>query len=131
MFQTSSVRQRRVLLFCIALVLPTAFAATSAGAPLPKITYATSAEMLAMFPKKYAPTYPYEARRAGLQGTGVFRMYIDQNGVVTRIGVMKSTGHEVLDLAASAGLVRWRAKPGRRRELDMPVTFTLSRHWGW
>jgi TonB family protein len=128
MFQTSSVRQRRVLLFCIALVLPAVFAATSVGARVPEITYATSAEMLAMFPKKCPPKYPYEARRAGLQGAGVFRMYIDQSGVVTRIGVMKSTGHEMLDLAASAGLACWRAKPGRRRELDMPVKFTLSSH---
>ncbi len=91
-----------------------------------RVTYATSAEVLAMFPKKYTPSYPYEARRARLQGSGVFRMYIDENGVVTQIGVLKSTGHKLLDVNASYGLIHWRAKPGRRREVDMPVTFTME-----
>jgi TonB family protein len=80
-----------------------------------------------MFPKKYTPAYPYEARRAHMEGYGVFRMYIDENGIVTRIGVMKSTGYKLLDVNASYGLMYWKAKPGHRREVDMPVTFTL--HW--
>jgi outer membrane biosynthesis protein TonB len=39
-----------------------------------------------MFWKKYLPAYPDQARRARMQGSGVFRMYIDENGVVTKIG---------------------------------------------
>jgi outer membrane biosynthesis protein TonB len=40
--------------------------------------------------------------------------------------LMKSTGSPILDLAAAGGLYRWHAKPGRRREVDMPVTFTMT-----
>jgi len=43
------------------------------------------------------------------------------------VGVMKSTGNKDLDLAAAGGLYRWKALPGKRREVDMPVTFSMSR----
>jgi TonB family protein len=50
---------------------------------------------------------------------------VNENGTVTSVGVMKSTGSQILDLAAAGGLYQWRAKPGRRREIDMPMTFRL------
>ena len=56
---------------------------------------------------------------------GMTRLF-DENGVVTKVGVMKSTGHKILDVSAAAGLSRWGAKPGRRREVDMPVQFVLG-----
>jgi TonB family protein len=92
-----------------------------------KIIYATSADVLAMFTKRTAPIYPYSARRMGRTGSGIFRMYVNEQGIATKIGVMKSTGHTELDIAAAAGLIQWRAKLGRRREVDMPVTFTMRR----
>ena len=110
-----------VFLLCNVIATPPSFAAG------PKIIYASAPAVLAMFPKKYTPAYPYEARRAHMEGSGVFRMYINENGIVTRIGVMKSTGYKLLDVNASYGLMYWKAKPGHRREVDMPVTFTL--HW--
>lgn len=126
MAQLSALRRYSVVSHCAALFLWAA-ATTSLSAPGPKITYAAGDAVLAMFPKKYTPAYPYEARRARMQGRGVFRMYIDENGVVTRIGVMKSTGYKILDINAAYGLMHWKAKPGHRREVDMPVTFIV--HW--
>jgi len=118
--------QRRSLVPpCLALIISTSFVTTSLVATTPKITYAAYPQVLTMFWKKYLPAYPAAARRARMQGSGVFRMYIDENGIVTKIGVIKCTGHKLLDVSASAGLSRWGAKPGRRREVDMPVTFVL------
>jgi TonB family protein len=85
----------------------------------------TPAEFLALFVKKGIPQYPFEARRARTEGTGLFRMYVEPNGAVTSVGVMKSTGSKILDLAAAGGLYQWRAKPGRRRQIDIPMTFRL------
>lgn len=87
----------------------------------------TPKELWALFPTKALPLYPYEARRARATGSGVFRMYIEPDGRVRAVGLMKSTGNKDLDLAAAGGLYRWRAFPGKRREVDMPVTFSMSR----
>lgn len=87
----------------------------------------TPTELWALFPTKAVPIYPYDARRARATGSGIFRMYIEPDGRVRAVGVMKSTGNKDLDLAAAGGLYRWRALPGNRREVDMPVTFSMTR----
>lgn len=88
----------------------------------------TAEELWTLFDRKASPLYPYEARRGRVEGSGIFRMYINPDGSVRSVAVMKSTGSPVLDLAAAGGLYRWHAKSGRRREVDMPVTFTMSGH---
>ena len=92
----------------------------------PHVSYGTLPEVLTMFTKVYRPLYSYEELSRRMHGTGIFRMYINEDGVVTKIGVMKSTGHFMLDRDASNALIHWKAKPGRRREVDMPVTFSLN-----
>ncbi len=92
-----------------------------------KITYASGSEVAAMFIKFGRPNYPYEARRARRTGSGIFRVYVNPDGTVKTVGVVKSTGHPDLDLAAAAGLYHCLAKPGGRREVDLPVTFTMTR----
>jgi TonB family protein len=126
MGETNMSQRRSLVSPCLALIISTSFVTTSLVATTPKVTYAGYEKVLAMFWKKYLPVYPVEAIRKRIQGGGVFRMYIDENGVVTKVGVMKSTGHEILDVRAAAGLSRWGAKPGRRREVDVPVQFAAS-----
>ncbi len=92
-----------------------------------EIKVVTPPELWALFDRKAWPIYPYEARRARSTGSGIFRMYIEPDGHVRAVGVMKSTGSKFLDLAAAGGLYRWHAIPGKRREVDMPVTFTMTR----
>ncbi len=87
----------------------------------------TSDELWKLFDKRMVPLYPYEARRAHAQGTGLYRMYINPDGSVRAVGVMKSAGNKSLDLAAAGGLGHCHAKPrGHPLEIDMPVTFTLA-----
>jgi TonB family protein len=85
----------------------------------------TPPQLMAMFVKKGVPQYPYQARRSRIQGDGLFRLYVNENGTVTSVGVMKSTGSPILDLAAAGSFYQWQAKPGRRREIDIPMSFRL------
>ncbi len=80
--------------------------------------------IITMEPK---PDYPIQARRSKLQGSGQFRVYFGRDGRVTGIKVLKSTGQQVLDDAAMSAFRRWHAKPGPRRELDLPISYILSR----
>lgn len=113
----------RKLLSVIAAVLIPAFCNTARGV---EIKVVTPKELWDLFDKKGIPQYPYEPRRGHITGSGIFRMYIEPDGRVRTVGVMKSTGNRILDLAAAGGLYQWHAKPtGKRREIDMPVTFRM------
>ncbi len=93
-------------------------------------TYAkryTDAELETMFVSREVPYYPVALRQRAITGSGVFRLYLDEQGKVTKIGVMESTGSKELDASALKALVRWRARPGAKREVDQPVTFTKTR----
>ena len=71
--------------------------------------------------------YPYEARTRHIQGSGLFKISIDlKTGAVSNVTVVQSTKSPMLDNYASDTLHRWRWKPGRWLEVDMPVTFTMS-----
>ncbi len=69
------------------------------------------------------PTYPYEARRRGWSGRGTFRAYAESNGKVSRVEVIRSTGHKALDDAVVTAARRWRAREARKLEIDFPIAF--------
>src|SRR6266404_2501707 len=77
--------------------------------------------------KTARPDYSYADRSQHHTGVGWFAIYLDlKTGVPTRIGVLKSTGFASLDNCAIASFRRWRWKPAKWKEIDMPVTFTLA-----
>jgi TonB family protein len=70
------------------------------------------------------PRYPSKYQRARIGGTGRFRMNIDFNtGKVKSVTVVKSTGSDGLDREAIFALRQWRFKPGKARQVEMPITF--------
>ena len=69
-------------------------------------------ETLAKIPVHPLPTYPFEARRQGWIGTGLFVDRFRQDGSVEKVVALKSTGHSVLDEEAIRTLQRWRCIPG-------------------
>ena len=83
-------------------------------------------EIRARFIESPKPEYPEIARRLHHSGTGVYQLYFDVRGEVSGIRIFKSTGHVELDIAALKGLVRWRAKPGPKWRVKLPVTFILD-----
>lgn len=77
----------------------------------------------------FAPDYPYADIRQHREGVGLFRLTLDlKTGVVTRVVTLKSTGFSTLDGCAITSLRRGRWKPGKWKEMDIPVGFQLS--WG-
>ncbi len=63
------------------------------------------------------------------EGCGVFRLMLDlKTGLVTKVVTLTSTGFVTLDRCAIASLRQWRFKPGKWKEIDMPVRFTLQFH---
>jgi TonB family protein len=86
-----------------------------------------SAKWRAVFVVTPRPDYPYEARRNNIGGKGLLRIYVDETGKVTDVKVLQSTGNRQLDTAGLIAFRHWRAKPGTRREVDMPLTFVAGR----
>jgi TonB family protein len=71
--------------------------------------------------------YSNEDRFRHRQGRGLFRLTLDlKTGVVTQVAVQESTGFPSLDRSAINSLKRWRWKPGKWREIVMPVTYVLT-----
>jgi TonB family protein len=77
--------------------------------------------------KAVQPGYPVEARARHNQGTGVFRITLDVNtGSVTSVVVVRSTGFSILDDSAITAIRLWRWRPGKWKEVEIPVAFTLG-----
>jgi TonB family protein len=77
--------------------------------------------------KKVTPEYPYTERALRHTGSGLIRVTLDlTTGSVLRATVIKSTGFAALDSSAADAFRRWRWKPGKWKEIDIPVTFTFS-----
>src|SRR5439155_8914468 len=82
------------------------------------LTPADSARLSAYTPK---PEYPLAARQRHLIGVGIFRLHFQfDTGRVIAVQVERSTGHAVLDSAATDTLRRWRFKPDAMRAYRDP-----------
>jgi TonB family protein len=95
------------------------------GLPVQAAQY-PEAEWKARFSHRPFPDYPTAYRMRHFTGNGVFRMHVDEQGRVTAITILKSTGHKELDILAMKALAEWRGKPGPKWELDMPITFSMD-----
>jgi TonB family protein len=83
--------------------------------------------------KKIEPEYTAEAKAAGLQGTAVVTLTVDENGLprdVKFVGFRRRTDHIAnplgLDEAAIAATEKWRFKPSTRDGVPTPATVTIE-----
>jgi protein TonB len=78
------------------------------------------------------PAYPSTARRLGLEGTSMLRVFVAADGRVTEVQVDQTAGHPDLDRAAVDAVRRWKFEPGRRGSepvgmwVRLPVQFVLK-----
>jgi TonB family protein len=73
------------------------------------------------------PNYPELDRAVRHHGTGMFRLILDlKTGAVTKVTIIRTTGYGRLDDCAITALRQWRWKPGRWKEIGLPVTFNLT-----
>jgi TonB family protein len=75
---------------------------------------------------KPTPDYPIDARRNRLEGTGLFKLFINEKtGTVSSVRILKSTGYKILDEAAIRGLKNWRFRPETVYRIVVPIRFQL------
>jgi TonB family protein len=79
--------------------------------PKPRLVYAP------------APSFPPGMSRAGISGTGRFRLTFDAKGNVTNVQVAQSTGNPYFDSAAIQTLRQWKSSPSQGWSATVPVTF--------
>ena len=72
----------------------------------------TDAELREMFVKRVQPEYPYSARALRHVGHGTFRLAVNEQGRVSSVKTVKSTGYTELDRSCLVALGQWQAKPG-------------------
>ena len=88
-------------------------------------------EAIPLYKKNPHPEYPKMARRRGYQGTVVIEVLVNQEGRVGDLRLFQSSGHTVLDRAATGSVKNWLFEPGRRgdKKVDMwvkvPIRFKL------
>jgi TonB family protein len=64
------------------------------------------------------PVYPESARHRGIEGTGVFKLYVHaKTGRLRSVKILRSTGDRALDAAAIWTLLQWRFKSGALRTM--------------
>jgi TonB family protein len=106
---------------CLGLILigsAVAFAERLQPAPSPHHHTFTPAE--AARAAAYTPRiqYPLAALARGIHGTGMFGLHVSlQTGRVKSLEIVHSTGHAILDTAATSTLGRWLFKPERLQAL--------------
>ena len=77
------------------------------------------------------PSYPFIAKRRGLEGVVVLRVALNANGVPQQVTIERGSGHGVLDEAALESVRGWRFAPAQRggravaAVVDVPVRFSL------
>ena len=73
------------------------------------------------------PNYPLSERALHHTGSVLLQLNLDlRTGRVTKVIVLKSTGFSKLDQSIVDTFRQWRWKPGKWREIEVPVTFTLT-----
>ena len=72
-----------------------------------------------------------QMKRGGIEhpGRGIIRLTVDlKTGVATKATVIKSTGFRTLDSCAVASVQRWTWKPGKWKEIDLPIIFHIGKN---
>ena len=77
------------------------------------------------------PQYPFEMRRAGINGEVVVDFIVDTNGVVQNAYAIRSSQRE-FEAAAVQAVSKWKFKPGRKggravnTHMQVPIVFSLN-----
>jgi TonB family protein len=79
--------------------------------PKPRLVYAP------------APSFPPDASRPGVSGSGRFRLTFDARGNVRNVEIVQSTGNALFDQAATKTLRQWKCTPGQEWVATVPITF--------
>src|SRR5215470_8153216 len=74
--------------------------------------------------KTVKPDYSYTERARRMGGFGLYRVTLDlKTGSATKVTVIQSTGVPALDDSAMKALRQWLWKPGKWKEINVPIAF--------
>ena len=74
--------------------------------------------------KTVKPDYSYIDKARRNAGFGLYRVILDlKTGSVSKVSVIQSTGVQTLDDSAMNALRQWVWKPGKWKEVDVPIAF--------
>lgn len=77
------------------------------------------------------PNYPFEMRRAGIEGEVVVGFIVDSRGTVREAYPMRST-HREFESAAVQAVSKWRFRPGKKggravnTRMQVPIVFSIT-----
>jgi TonB family protein len=78
------------------------------------------------------PKYPEIAQEAGIEGTVIVQVFVDEKGRVKEMSIMKGIPNSGLDEAAMEAIKKTRFKPAKAREksvgvwISIPINFRLK-----
>lgn len=109
--------------------------ALTAAAGSDSMAASGSSEAAIAYATATPPAYPVQALRAGIQGTVMLKVLVDQNGNPLQVVIEHSSGSHLLDDAARKHvLAAWRFHPAMREGHAIetwalvPVRFNLNRY---
>lgn len=116
---------------------PAADMPASREAPTPpgqKVASAPATVKIArpLYVKNSVPRYPRRARKKGLEGTVLLEVLVDETGKVKDLKLQRSSGHAILDKAATASVKKWLFAPGtvngrpEKMWVKVPIRFELN-----
>lgn len=70
--------------------------------------------------KPVQPKYPRVAQRKGIEGTALFEIWLDEQGQLTKLLLITSSGAKILDDAAQKAIEQWRFNPHSENGQSMP-----------
>jgi protein TonB len=73
--------------------------------------------------------YPAVAQRLNQQGITTVRFTVNTDGSVSNVRVVKSSGHEMLDDAATGCASAWRYRPALENGQPVPASWTANVQW--
>lgn len=85
-----------------------------------------SAKRLEQLPNNPLPYYSVEDRFLGKEGLVIFLGYVVESGVLTRLELKKTSGHQSLDRRTLQALKKWRFKPGQEGWVELPFLWQLE-----
>jgi len=82
---------------------------------------------------KVNPTYPFRAKRRGVEGKVIVRFLVDKQGRVSECSVVQAEPEGVFEESALKAVTKWRFKPGMKDKkpvstwVQVPIRFELFR----
>jgi len=72
------------------------------------------------------PVYPPLARQKGLEGSVRLKARYDNQGVITQVDIVNSSGTKMLDESAKKALMSWKLKAGSEGSFEKTFQFKLN-----